>query len=81
MKAPDKGKTRVYDISDTKFAAVKLEESGQFWVTIVNRENASSTAESPFTDNSNVIFLNTIEELREHLFDNAEGDYKDQFKE
>lgn len=86
MKIPSKGETEVYDLSDTEYAVVKQEESGQFWVTIVNRGGLSGgemrvAVEGIFDNNSNVIFLNTVEEVKEHLLERADKAHKDQFGE
>lgn len=85
MKIPSHGETEVYDLSDSEFAAVKLEESGQFWVTIVNRAEYSSDEKTNvvvkgiFDNNSNVTFLNTLEEVKEYLLSKAGIAFKEQF--
>jgi hypothetical protein len=80
MRIPSIGETVVYDISDTEYVVVKLSESGEFWLTIINRENPGPAVESPFDNNSNVIFLNTIEKVKEYLLEKADEAHKVQFQ-
>jgi len=80
MRIPSIGETVVYNISDTEYAVVKLSESGEFWVTIINRENRRAAVVSPFDKNSNVIFLHTIENVKEYLLEKADETHKVQFQ-
>jgi hypothetical protein len=83
MKIPPKGETETYDLSDTEYAAVQQEESGQFWVTIVNRGDLEEGVEVKgiFDNNSNIMFINTDEELKGYLLEKADEAHKSQFGE
>lgn len=82
MKIPSKGKTEMYDISDTEYASVELEEStNKFWLTIWRIEKPVEKDENMVKlRDSNALWFDTFEEVQEYLVDKAEGKYKDQFQ-
>jgi len=80
MKIPSKGKTEMYDISDTEYASVKLDDSNKFWVTISRIEKPVEKDEIMVSvKDSNSIWFDTIDEVREYLLEKADASHKTQF--
>jgi len=80
MRIPSEGNTEVYDISDTEYASVKLDDSGRFWVNISRIEKPVESMSVTVKD-SNSLWLDTFEEVKEYLLEKANEAHKANFRE
>lgn len=81
MRIPTKGDTEMYDVSENKYASVKSENSGKYWVTISSIERLEKNQIITTVKDGNSLWFDTFEEVKQYLLETADEAYKDQFRD
>ena len=83
MRIPSIGKTETYDISNTEYATVKLDDSNRFWVGITTKieEPIPSNKLNVTIKDSEDIWFDSFEEVKEYLAEKSDETHKAQFQD